>query len=87
MAFTLQVQLAEEDDPTRDPAAAWPEGRKEITAGRLEITAPVDDQDHWAAQRFDPTRVTAGTELSDDPVLAFRAQAYAESYRRRSRNR
>ncbi|WP_019069682.1 catalase family peroxidase [Streptomyces hokutonensis] len=87
VAFTLQVQLAEEDDPTHDPAVAWPEGRKEITAGRLEITAPVDDQDHWAAQRFDPTRVTAGTELSDDPVLAFRARAYAESYRRRSRNR
>ncbi|WP_262057352.1 catalase family peroxidase [Streptomyces sp. STR69] len=87
LAFTLQVQPAEEDDPTHDPAVAWPERRKEITAGRLEITAPVDDQDYWAAQRFDPTRVTAGIELSDDPVLTFRARAYAESYRRRSGNR
>ncbi|WP_406451632.1 hypothetical protein OH768_08475 [Streptomyces sp. NBC_01622] len=87
MAFTLQVQPAEEDDPTHDPAVAWPEQREGITAGRLELIAPVDDQDYWAAQRFDPTRVTAGTELSDDPVLAFRAQAYAESYRRRRRNR
>ena len=52
-----------------------------------ELTAPVDDQEHWAEQRFDPTRVTAGIELSDDPVLAFRSLAYAESYRRRSQNR
>jgi catalase len=87
VAFALQVQLAEPGDPTHDPTVAWPEPRKEITAGRLELTAPVDDQDHWAAQRFDPTRITAGLELSDDPVLAFRARAYSESFRRRSPRR
>ncbi|MGH1552873.1 hypothetical protein ACRAWF_15165 [Streptomyces sp. L7] len=85
VAFTLQVQPAEEDDPTHDPALARPEQRKEITAGRLEIAGPVDDQDHRGRAAFDPTRVTAGIELSDDPVLTFRAGAYAESYRRRSR--
>jgi catalase len=45
----------------------------------------VGDQSHWAGQRFDPTLVTNGIELSDDPVLAFRARAYAESFARRSR--
>jgi catalase len=45
------------------------------------------NQEHWDQQRFDPTRLTGGIELSDDPVLAFRAHAYAESYRRRSENR
>ncbi|GII52737.1 catalase-related peroxidase [Planotetraspora thailandica] len=87
VAFTLQVQLGEEGDPTHDPTVAWPETRKEITAGRLELTAPVDDQERWAAQGFNPTWVTAGIELSDDPVLAFRAGAYPESLRRRGEHR
>ena len=85
VVFKLQVQLAEDGDPTDDPTVAWPENRKEVTAGRLEVTAPVGDQPFWAGQRFDPTRVTAGIELSDDPVLAFRAHAYAESFARRCR--
>ena len=33
---------------------------------------------------FDPTRVTDGIELSDDPVLRFRHDAYAESIARRT---
>jgi catalase len=47
----------------------------------------VADQAHWAAQVFDPTRITGGIELSDDPVLAFRSHAYAVSYDRRSNGR
>ena len=34
---------------------------------------------------FDPTRVATGVELSDDPILAFRAHAYAVSAQRRHR--
>jgi catalase len=33
---------------------------------------------------FDPTRVTDGIELSDDPILRFRPHAYAESVLRRT---
>lgn len=33
---------------------------------------------------FDPTVVPPGIELSDDPVLHFRSESYAESHRRRS---
>ncbi|WP_194916950.1 catalase family peroxidase [Catenulispora rubra] len=84
VTFMLYVQLAEDDDPTHDPTVAWPEERKELTAGWLELTGPVDDQGHWEGERFDPTRVTGGIELSDDPVLAFRSFAYAESFHRRS---
>ncbi|MFI1919686.1 catalase [Nocardia sp. NPDC020380] len=84
VAFTLRVQLGEADDPTHDPTIAWPDQRREITAGRLELSAPVDDQDHWEAEGFGPTRSTPGIELSDDPILAFRARAYAESLNRRS---
>ncbi|MER7179683.1 catalase family peroxidase [Streptomyces hyaluromycini] len=85
--FVLRVQLADPDDPTHDPSTVWPDHRREIIAGRLEITAPADDQDHWDKQAFNPTRVTTGIQLSDDPVLAFRAHAYAESHLRRSHHR
>lgn len=86
VSFDLRIQLAEPDDPTHDPSTVWPDHRKEVTAGRLELTAPADDQDSWNTQAFNPTRVTAGIQLSDDPVLAFRAHAYAESHLRRSHN-
>ena len=33
---------------------------------------------------FDPTRVTDGIELSDDPILRFRPRAYSVSVARRS---
>ncbi len=84
VVFTLYVQLGEAGDPTYDPTVAWPAERRELAVGRLELTAPVEDQEHWSAQSFDPSRLTDGIELSDDPVLAFRSLAYAESFRRRS---
>lgn len=87
VGFSLRVQLGEDGDPTDDPTKPWPADRTEIVAGRLEVTAPVADQDHWAAQVYDPTRLTDGIELSDDPVLAFRAGAYGVSYDRRARGR
>jgi catalase len=33
---------------------------------------------------FDPTRVTDGIELTDDPIPRFRSQAYSESVERRA---
>ncbi|MCP3798333.1 catalase family peroxidase [Allokutzneria sp. A3M-2-11 16] len=86
VGFTLRVQLAEPGDPTDDATKEWPADREEIVAGHLEITAPVADQEHWAAEIFDPTRITDGIALSADPILAFRHDAYAVSYDRRSHN-
>lgn len=84
VTFTLRVQFAGPQDPTADPTQAWPDDRPEIEAGRLEIVKPVADQEFWDGARFDPTRLTAGIELSDDPVLAYRKRAYAEGHRRRA---
>lgn len=86
VGFTLHVQLGQDGDPTDDPTVAWPADRPEIVAGHLEVTAPVADQEQWAAQVYDPTRVTPGIEASDDPVLAFRGQAYSVSYDRRAKD-
>ena len=83
--FSLHVQLAEAGDPTYDSTRSWPSDRSEIVAGRLEVTAPVDDPLAGCERAiFDPTRVTAGIECSNDPVLNFRARAYSVSYERRS---
>ena len=85
--FDLRIQLGEDGDVTDDSTQVWPADRTELTAGRLAITGEVADQEHWAAQVFDPTHLTPGIELSDDPVLAIRSALYAVSYDRRSHKR
>lgn len=84
VSFRLMVQFAGPEDPTADPTQAWPSDRPEIDAGRLVISKPVADQEFWDRSVFDPTRLTDGIELSDDPVLAYRKRAYAEGHRRRA---
>ena len=59
-------------------------GERELSAGRIEVTAPVDDPEADGTPTvFDPTRVVDGIELSDDPVLLFRPAAYSVSVDRR----
>ena len=83
VVFTLKFQFAEPGDTTTDPTIAWPEGRLLLPAGRIIVTSRSSNEDHWQQQVFDPTVVAAGVELSDDPILAFRARAYATSAQRR----
>ena len=83
VVFTLAFQFAEPGDSTADPTIAWPEQRTILPAGQIIVTSRSSNEDHWQQQVFDPTHVPAGVELSDDPILAFRAQAYAVSAQRR----
>jgi catalase len=84
-AFSLLLQLAEDGDPLDDPTAAWPEERKTVTVGRLEVTEAIDDPEAGGELVvFDPTRVTEGIETSDDPILHARPRAYSVSVERRS---
>lgn len=85
VVFTLAFQFAEPGDTTADPTIAWPEERLLLPAGQIIITSRSSDEDHWQQQVFDPTRVAAGVEPSDDPILAFRTHAYATSAERRQR--
>ena len=83
--FTLQVQIAAEGDPTADPTAAWPEERETVDVGTLELTELETGRDTGGdVLVFDPSRVTDGIELSDDPLPRFRSQAYSVSVERRS---
>jgi catalase len=87
VGFTLQIQIGNPGDNTADSTQLWPDDRPVITAGHLSITAEAADQQHWADQVFDPTLLTAGIELSDDPILAARSAIYAVSYDRRIHKR
>ncbi|MEV6611600.1 catalase family peroxidase [Kutzneria sp. NPDC051319] len=85
VTFTLHATLADPSDPTHDATQVWPADRPEIAVGELTVTGEVSDQDHWAAQIFDPTNLTPGIELSDDPLPNLRNAAYSVSYDRRSK--
>jgi catalase len=81
--FTLQLQLAEPQDPIDDPSARWPAERERVDAGTLEISE-IDEAGDDGVLVFDPAKVTDGVELSNDPVLQFRPRAYSESVSRRT---
>jgi catalase len=84
--FDLVLRLADAGDDVNDPTAAWPEGeREEVQAGRLEITALDTTRERDGdVLVFDPTRVTDGIELSDDPILLARPGAYSVSVAKRT---
>jgi catalase len=83
--FTLELQLAAEGDPLDDPRRAWPEDRERVIAGKLELTGLDTRRERDGdVLVFDPTRVTDGIELTDDPILRFRPRAYSVSVERRS---
>jgi catalase len=83
--FTLKARVAEEIDPTDDATAAWPEERETVDLGVLELTGPETERETGDdVLVFDPTRMTDGIELSDDPILHVRSYAYSVSVERRS---
>lgn len=85
VAFRLVLQLGEDGDPTDDPTVAWPDERRRVVAGRMELTGPDTERERDGdVLVFDPTRVTDGIECSDDPILHIRPHAYAESVLRRT---
>jgi catalase len=85
VAWKLIFQLAEDGDPTDDLTRLWPESRQLVVAGQLVIDRLHEDQALVEDYVFDPTRMPPGIELSNDPILHFRSEAYAESHRRQSR--
>lgn len=85
VAWDLVFQLAAPGDPTDDLTRHWPDDRPEVTVGRLVLDRMHEDQEALDDLVFDPTVVPPGIELSNDPVLHFRSEAYTASHNRRSR--
>ena len=83
-AFELRLQRAGESDPLDDPTVLWPDDREFVSAGRLEVTALVDDPEQGEhIEVFDPLRLPDGIEPSDDRILHARRKAYSVSAYRR----
>jgi catalase len=83
--YVLSVSLANEGDVLDDPTVAWPDDNERVVVGRFEITELARDREQDGdVLVFDPTRVTDGIGLSNDPILHFRREAYAASVLRRS---
>jgi catalase len=84
------VQVAGAGDDPHRATSVW-KGARELLAGRIEVTAPVDDPEGGPMSStptvFDPSRVVDGIELSDDPILRYRPGAYTESVARRTTSR
>ena len=81
--FDLRITVAAAGDDPHDPMSVW-DGEREFSGGIIEVTAATEDPEHdGKIVVFDPTRTVAGIELSDDPILRYRAGAYSESITRR----
>jgi catalase len=83
--FRLLVQVAAADDPTTDASKVWPDSRPVVELGEIAVTKALDTKKVENELVFLPTNVTSGIDPSDDPMIATRTEAYAESYGRRTK--
>jgi catalase len=80
----IVVQVAAKEDVANDATVHWPQDRREIEFGTIDLISVMVDND--AEQRhiiFDPIPRVDGIETSDDPLLETRASVYLASGRRR----
>jgi catalase len=84
--YRMIVQLPNAGDPTNDPSLVWPDDRKTIEVGTIDITSVAADSDTLQKSLvYFPTNLTEGIELSDDPFPALRTNVYAMSFARRQK--
>ncbi len=84
LRWRLEAQIAAGGDDVNDPSSRWPDSRERVTVGHLVLDALAPDPEAGGGVVvMDPTRITDGIELTDDPVLRFRAAAYSASVERR----
>jgi catalase len=82
--FKLLLQLAREGDPLNNATLIWPDSNPTVELGVITIAKPVpDSKTAEKALLFTPTNLPDGIEPSDDPLIAARGEAYAESFSRR----
>ncbi|HEY7635994.1 MAG TPA: catalase family peroxidase [Gemmatimonadales bacterium] len=78
--FQLYVQLANPGDPTSDGSVVWPPDRKRMLLGTIRVKKVEPNQEELQRSlTFNPTFLTSGIELSDDPLLVLRSAVYALS--------
>ena len=78
--FRLYAQLPNAGDPTNDGSIVWPDDRKRVQLGTIRLTRVEPNQEELQRSlTFNPTFLTSGIELSDDPLVPLRSAVYALS--------
>ncbi|HEX7349098.1 MAG TPA: catalase family peroxidase [Rhodanobacteraceae bacterium] len=84
LRWHLVVTFAAPGDAVDDASKAWPADRQHLDAGTLVILASQPQKIGVCRDiSFDPLVLPHGIEPSADPLLKARAEAYAESLKRR----
>lgn len=84
ISFQIMVQIANEKDIVNDATVHWPEDRRQVNLGKIELTAMAPEEVHEQKTIiFDPIPRVDGIEPSDDPLFEVRAAVYLLSGRRR----
>ena len=84
ISFTLKAQLAEDGDVVDDCTVHWPESRKMVALGKIELDKMVKESDKEQKHIiYDPLPRCEGVEPSADPLLETRAALYLISGRQR----
>ena len=85
VTFRMMAQLADPGDQTKDSSQPWPAERRMVDLGTLTISKAVADSAvAEKALQYLPNRLTPGIELSDDPLVMARVQAYLISFGQRA---
>lgn len=82
--FRLLAQVAAKGDAITDPTVVWPDDRKLVELGVINLETPVAD--NAAAEKalaFNPLILVDGIAPTNDPVLLARPGAYAVSVGRK----
>ena len=81
LADNLRASL--EKGPVKYATKVCPDSRPTIELGEIAITKALDTKKVENGLLFMPTNLTKGIDVSDDPILNTRTEAYGESYGRR----
>ncbi len=84
VSYRVYVQLAEAGNALNDATVVWPNSRKKVELGTLNIKAMHPRGAKFEkATMFSPLNITDGIEPSEAPILLLRPGAYAVSFGRR----
>jgi catalase len=80
VVFVVYAQLPNAGDQTNDGSIVWPADRKRVPLGTIRLTKVEPNQEELQRSlAFNPTFLTKGIDLSDDPLVPLRSAVYALS--------
>jgi catalase len=83
--FRLEVQVADPSDATNDATASWPDERPVVDLGEISVKSAVPNSEEGEKRiGFLPNKTVKGLELSDDPLIAARAETYGVAFGKRN---